>query len=53
MSKICELSLIFMHLNRSLNTVFNAVIAVSYGKECFKVLTKISLFSMKKRENKA
>ena len=33
-----------MHLNRNLNTVFYAVIAVSYGKEYLKVFTKISLF---------
>ena len=33
-----------MHLNRNLNTVFYAVIAVLYGKEYFKVFTKISLF---------
>ena len=44
MSKIYELSLIFTHLNRSLNTVFYAVIAVSYGKEYFKVFMKTSLF---------
>ena len=44
MSKIYELSLIFTHLNRNLNTVFYAVIVVSYGKEYFKVFTKTSLF---------
>ena len=38
MSKIYELSLILMHLNRNLNTAFYAVIAVSYGKEYFKVV---------------
>ena len=38
MTKIYELSLVFMHLNRNLNTAFNAVIAVSYGKEYFKVV---------------
>jgi len=41
MTKIYELSLIFMHfmhLNRNLNTAFYAVIAVSYGKEYFKVV---------------
>ena len=38
MSKIYELSLIFTHLNRNLNTVFYAVIVVSYGKEYFKVV---------------
>ena len=32
-----------MYLNRNLNTVFYAVIAVSYGKEYLEVLTKISL----------
>ena len=58
MSKIYELSLIFTHLNRNLNTVFYAVIVVSYGKEYFKVFTKTSLFllnitfSMEKREKK-
>ena len=30
MGKSYELSLIFMHLNRNLNTVFYVVIAVSY-----------------------
>ena len=46
MSKIYELSLILMHLNRNLNTAFYAVIAaaVSYEKEYFKVFMKISLF---------
>ena len=44
MSKIYEFSLIFMHLNRNLSKVFYAVIAVSYGKEHFKVFMKISLF---------
>ena len=44
MSKIYEFSLIFMHLNRNLSKVFYAVIAVSYGKEYFKVFMKISLF---------
>ena len=43
-SNIEELSLIFMHFNRNLNTVFYAVIAVSYGKEYFRVFTKISIF---------
>ena len=43
MSKIYEFSLIFMHLNRNLSKVFYAVIAVSYGKEYFKVFMKISL----------
>ena len=38
MTKIYELRLIFMHLNRNLNTAFYAVIAVSYGKEYFKVV---------------
>ena len=38
MTKIYELSLIFMHLNRNLNTAFYAVIAVSYGKEYFIVV---------------
>ena len=38
MTKIYELSLIFMLLNRNLNTAFYAVIAVSYGKEYFKVV---------------
>ena len=45
-----------MYLNRNLNTVFYAVIAVSYGKEYLKVFTKISLFvtfSMEKREKKS
>ena len=44
MSKIYEFSLIFIHLNRNLKTVFYAVIAVSCGKEYFKVFTKIGLF---------
>ena len=44
MSKIYELSLIFTHLNRNLNTVFYAVIVVSYGKEYFKVLRKQAFF---------
>ena len=44
MSKIYEFSLIFMYLNRNLSKVFYAVIAVSYGKEYFKVFMKISLF---------
>ena len=43
-SNIEDLSLIFMHFNRNLNTVFYAVIAVGYGKEYFRVFTKISLF---------
>ena len=34
-SNIEDLSLIFMHFNRNLNTVFYAVIAVGYGKEYF------------------
>ena len=45
-----------MYLNRNLNTVFYAVIAVSYGKKYLKVLTKISLFSyfqIEKREKKS
>ena len=33
-----------MYLNRNFNTVFYAVIAVSYGKEYLKVFTKISAF---------
>ena len=44
-----------MHLNRNLNTVFYAVVTVSYGKEHFKVFWKISLFftvSVEKREKK-
>ena len=44
MSKIYELSLILMHLNRNLNTAFYAVIAVSDEKEYFEVFMKISLF---------
>ena len=55
MSKIYELSLILMHLNRNLNTAFYAVIAVSDEKEYFKVFMKISLvgtFSVEKREKK-
>ena len=55
MSKIYELSLILMHLNRNLNTAFYAVIAFSYEKEQFKVFIKISLFGtfiMEKREKK-
>ena len=44
MSKIYEFSLIFMHLNRNLSKVSYAVIAVSYGKEYFKVFMNISLF---------
>ena len=59
MSKIYELSLIFTHLNRNLNTVFYAVIVVSYGKEYFRsnvyenkpFLLNIT-FSMEKREKK-
>ena len=31
MNKIYELSLVFMHLNRNMNTVFYSDIAVSYG----------------------
>ena len=52
MSKIYELSLIFMDLNRNLNTVFYAVIAVSYGTEHFKVFRKISLFCYCQRGEK-
>ena len=51
-----ELSLIFIHFNRNKDTVFYAVIAVSYGKEHFRVFTKISFFvtfSMEKREKKS
>lgn len=42
MSKIDEL--ILMHFYRNLNTVFNAVIAVSFGKKINKVVTKIGRF---------
>ena len=44
MSKIYELSLTLMHLNRNLNTPFYAVITVSYEKEYLKVFMKINFF---------
>lgn len=40
MSKIYELSLIFMLLDRNLNTGFYTVKVVSYGKEYFEVFSK-------------
>ena len=43
MSKIYELSLIFILLNRNLNIVFYAVKVVSCGKEYSKVFTKMGL----------
>ena len=57
MSKVFELSFIFMQLNRNVNTVFfYAVVPVSHGKEYFKCLRRQAFFvtfSIEKREKKA
>ena len=44
MSKIFELSFIFMHLNRNLNTVFLRSHSCQLWKRILQVFTKISLF---------
>ena len=44
MGKIFELSFIFMHLNRNLNTVFSRIHSCQLWKRILQVFTKISLF---------